>query len=164
MKLIVNVSDNWAIGKDNGLLFHLSQDMKFFREHTTGNTIVMGRKTLESLPNSKPLPNRKNIVLTRNKDYRPEGVTVYTSIDEFIANTPNRDNVYVIGGESLYRDLLPYCDTAYVTKVEKSVDDADAFMVNLDDDSDWQTFDISEEFEEKNLKFRFVTYKRGCCI
>ena len=160
MKLIVNVSENWAIGKNNGLLFHLSQDMKFFREHTTGNTIVMGRKTLESLPNSKPLPNRENIVLPRNRDYHPAGVTVYTSIDEFIANTPKRDNVYVIGGEALYRDLLPYCDTAYVTKVEKSVDDADAFMVNLDNDSNWQIFDITEEFEEKNLKFRCVTYKR----
>ena len=160
MKLIVNVSENWAIGKNNGLLFHLSQDMKFFKEHTTGNTIVMGRKTLESLPGAKPLPNRENIVLTRNKDYHPHGVTVYTGIDELIKNIHDTDNVYVIGGESLYRDLLPYCDTAYVTKVEKTIDDADAFMVNLDNDSNWQISDISEEFEEKNLKFRFVTYKR----
>ena len=68
MKLIVNVSKNWGIGKDNGLLFHISKDMKFFKEHTTGNTIIMGRKTLESLPGSKPLPNRTNIVLTRNCD------------------------------------------------------------------------------------------------
>ena len=160
MKLIVNVSKNWAIGKNNALLFHISQDMRFFKEHTIGNTIIMGRKTLESLPCARPLPGRNNIVLTRNKDYHPEGVTVYTSIDEFIENTPDRDNVYVIGGESLYRDLLPYCDTAYVTKVEENADDADAFMVNLDDDPGWKVSDLTEEFEEKGLRFRFITYTR----
>lgn len=160
MKLIVNVSRNWAIGKNNSLIFHLSQDMKFFKEHTTGNTIVMGRKTLESLPNGKPLPNRKNIVLTRNTDYKPDGVTVYNSIDEFIADNVDTDNIYVIGGESLYRDLLPHCDTAYVTKVDGTADDADAFMVNLDDDADWEIADTSDNLEEKGLTFRFVTYKR----
>ena len=117
MNLIVNVSENWAIGKGNSLLFHLSQDMKFFKEHTSGKTIVMGRKTLESLPGSKPLPNRKNIVLTRNSDYHPEGVTVYNSIDEFLKDNSNTDDVYVIGGESIYRDFLPYCNKAFITKV-----------------------------------------------
>ncbi len=160
MKLIVNVSQNWAIGKNNSLLYHLSQDMKFFKEHTTGNVIVMGRKTLESLPGSKPLPNRQNIVLTRNKDYTPDGVTVYNSIDELIENTHETDNVYVIGGESLYRDLLPYCDTAYVTKVDATADDADAFMVDLDTHPDWEIESIGDDIEEKGLKFRFVTYKR----
>ncbi len=160
MKLIVNVSKNWAIGKNNSLLFHLSQDMKFFKEHTTGNTIVMGRKTLESLPNGKPLPNRRNIVLTRNKDYKPDGVTVYNGIDEFIADNADTDNIYIIGGESLYRDLLPYCDTAYVTKVDAAADDADAFMVNLDAEANWEIADISDDLEEKGLTFRFVRYKR----
>lgn len=160
MNLIVNVSKNWAIGKDNGLLFHISADMKFFKNHTTGKTIVMGRKTLESLPGSKPLPNRTNIVLTRNKDYNPSGVTVLNSIDELMSTTKDTDNVYVIGGESLYRELLPYCDRAYVTKVKMAVPDADAFMVNLDDAKDWQVFEESDEMEEKDLKFKFVTYER----
>ncbi len=160
MNLIVNVSKNWAIGKSNALLFHLSQDMKFFKEHTTGKTIVMGRKTLESLPGSRPLPNRENVVLTRNPDYKPDGVIVYNSIDEFLANTPDTDDIYVIGGESLYRDLLPYCKRAFVTKVDKTIDDADAFMVNLDENPDWAVENISAELLEKDLTFRFVTYRR----
>lgn len=160
MKLIVNVSKNWAIGKNNSLLFHLSQDMKFFKEHTTGNVIVMGRKTLESLPAGKPLPNRENIVLTRNTGYTQDGVIVYNSIDDFIANTTNTDNVYVIGGESLYRELLPYCDTAYVTKVDSEASDADAFMVNLDTHPDWEIEYVGDDLEEKGFVFRFVTYKR----
>lgn len=160
MNLIVNVSENWAIGKENGLLFHISADMKFFKEHTIGNTIVMGRKTLESLPHSKPLPNRKNIVLTTNKEYKPDGVTVYNSIDEFLNNTTDTENIYVIGGESMYRELLPYCNTAYVTKVQATVSDADAFMVNLDKNPDWVVADTSEDFTDKDLHFNFVTYKR----
>lgn len=160
MNLIVNVSENWAIGKGNSLLFHLSQDMKFFKSHTSGKTVVMGRKTLESLPGGKPLPNRKNIVLTRNNDYAPEGVTVYNSIEAFLADNADDDNIYVIGGESLYRDLLPYCERAFVTKVDATVNDADAFMVNLDAHSDWEIEETSEDLEEKGYTFRFVTYKK----
>ena len=160
MNLIVNVSENWAIGKGNSLLFHLSQDMKFFKAHTSGKTVVMGRKTLESLPGSKPLPNRTNIVLTRNADFHPDGVTVYNSIDDFLANASDSDDIYVIGGESLYRDLLPYCKRAYVTKVDATADDADAFMVNLDSHPDWEIEETGEELEEKGYTFRFVTYKK----
>lgn len=160
MNLIVNVSENWAIGKGNSLLFHLSQDMRFFKAHTTGKTVVMGRKTLESLPGAKPLPNRKNIILTRNPEYKPEGVTVYNSIDDFLKDNPDADDIYIIGGESLYRDLLPYCSRAFVTKVDATVDDADAYMVDLDSHPDWEVEDIGEELEEKGYTFRFVTYKR----
>ena len=160
MNLIVNVSENWAIGKGNSLLFHLSQDMKFFKSHTSGKTVVMGRKTLESLPGGKPLPNRKNIVLTRNSDYNPEGVTVYNSIKAFLADNEDNSDIYIIGGESLYRDLLPYCERAFVTKVDATVNDADAFMVNLDAHSDWEIEETSEDLEEKGYTFRFVTYKK----
>lgn len=160
MNLIVNVSKNWAIGKGNSLLFHLSQDMKFFKAHTTGKTVAMGRKTLESLPGAKPLPNRKNIILTRNPEYNPEGVTVYNSIEDFLKDTPDTDDIYIIGGESLYRDLLPYCERAFVTKVDATVDDADAYMVDLDNHPDWEIEDVGEELEEKGYTFRFVTYKR----
>lgn len=161
MNLIVNVDKNWAIGKEGRLLFHLSQDMKFFKAHTTSNIIVMGRKTLDSLPGGKPLPNRTNIVLSRQTDYAPEGVTVCNNGGELalFLREVNED-VYVIGGESVYRELLPFCDTAYVTKVAAAADDADAFMVNLDESPDWRIDEESEELEEKGLKFRFVTYKR----
>lgn len=162
MNIIVNVSKNWAIGRNNELLFHISADMKFFKEHTTGNTIVMGRKTLESLPGSRALPNRTNIVLSRKPDFERENVTVYHSVDELMENIKNLDSssVYVIGGESLYRELLPFCDTAYVTKVDKDVPDADAFMVDLDSHPKWQAESESDIFSANGLDYRFVTYKR----
>ncbi len=160
MNLIVNVSKNWAIGKENGLLFHISQDMKYFKEHTTGKTVVMGRKTLESLPKGNPLPNRKNIVLTRDENFIKDGVTVYHSIDELLKNIGIAESfdTYVMGGESIYRELLPYCSMAFVTKVDEDIEDADAFMVNLDDEPGWEIQEESETFEEKGYKFRFVTY------
>ena len=160
MNLIVNVSKNWAIGKENGLLFHISQDMKYFKEHTTGKTVVMGRKTLESLPKGNPLPNRKNIVLTRDESFTKDGVTVYHSIDELLKNIGIAESfdTYIMGGESIYRELLPYCSMAFVTKVDEDVADADAFMVNLDDEPGWEIQEESETFEEKGYKFRFVTY------
>ncbi|MGM9936090.1 MAG: dihydrofolate reductase [Candidatus Ornithomonoglobus sp.] len=161
MNLIVNVDKNWAIGKENKLLFHLSQDMKFFKNHTTNNIIVMGRRTLESFPGSKPLPNRTNIVLSRQPGYAPEGVTVCNNGGELALLLRDvKEEVYIIGGESVYRELLPFCDTAYVTKVDAAADGADAFMVNLDELTDWRVDEESEELEEKGLKFRFVTYKR----
>lgn len=163
MKLIVNVSREWAIGKGNDLLFHFSQDMKFFKNHTTGNVIVMGRKTLDSLPGGKALPNRTNIVLTRNTAFERSNVKICRSEEE-LADTLkeyNSDSIYVIGGESIYKLLLPYCDTAYVTKTDAPAPDgADAFMTNLDNDPDWEISESSEEFTEKGLSFRFLTYRR----
>lgn len=163
MKLIVNVSSDWAIGKGNSLLFHFSQDMKFFKSKTTGNIIVMGRKTLDSLPGGKALPNRTNIVLTRSSDFERSGVTVCHSVHELMYTLKdyNSDNVYVIGGESVYKLLLPMCDTAYVTKTDApSPDGADAFMPDLDCDPSWELTESSDEFTEKGLKFRFLTYQR----
>lgn len=162
MNLIVNVDKNWAIGKGGELLFHLSQDMKFFKAHTTNNIVVMGRKTLDSLPGGRPLPNRTNIVLSRNAGFSRDGVTVCNNGGKLALLLRDvTEEVYVIGGESLYRDLLPFCDTAYVTKVDAEADSADAFMVNLDDSPEWTIAEESEEMEEKGLKFRFVTYKRN---
>ena len=160
MNIIAAADKNWGIGNKGNLLTHIKEDMKFFKEHTTGNTIIMGRKTLESLPGSKPLPNRTNVVLTRNCDYNPDGVEVFHSIDEFLKSDINKENVYVIGGESLYRELLPYCDTAYVKKVDATVSNADAFMVDLDSDSGWKVVSESEVFTEKGYDFKFVEYNR----
>lgn len=162
MNLIVNVSENWAIGRGNELLFHLSTDMKFFKSQTIEKTVVMGRKTLESFPGKKPLPKRKNIVLTTNPDFCAENVEIIHSIDELLKkiDLENSEDIYVIGGETIYRQLLPYCDTAFVTKVSSTVNDADAFMVNLDDDENWEIVDESETMNEKGYDFKFVTYKK----
>lgn len=160
MKLIVNVSKNWAIGRDNKLLFHLSQDMKFFKANTVGKTVVMGRKTLDSLPGGKPLPNRTNIVLTRNTDFSRDGVVVCNTIEDMLSSITDTDDVIVMGGESLYRSLLPHCTTALVTKVDAVIDGADAFMVNLDADPDWEIAEESDVMNEKGFDFKFVTYKR----
>ena len=162
MNIIVNVSQNWAIGKNNSLLFHISQDMKFFKSHTVGNTVIMGRKTLDSLPGGRALPNRKNIVLTHDLSFSRENVTVCHDIDELKKEIKDIDtnSVYVIGGESLYRQLLPLCDTAYVTKVKASVPDADAFMVDLDEASEWDVITPVELLNENGIEFAFLTYKR----
>ena len=162
MNLIVNVSENWAIGRGNELLFHLSTDMKFFKSQTIEKTVVMGRKTLETFPGKNPIPKRKNIVLTTNPDFCAENVEIIHSIDELLKkiDLENSEDIYVIGGETIYRQLLPYCDTAFVTKVASTVNDADAFMVNLDDDENWEIADESETMNEKGYDFKFVTYKK----
>lgn len=162
MKIIVNVDKNWAIGKENELLFHFKQDMKFFREHTLGNVVVMGRKTLDSFPGGKPLPKRANIVLTRNSSFEREGVSVCHSINELLEllKKYESDNIYIIGGDSVYREFLPLCDTAYVTKVNSEKNGADAFMINLDESTDWEITDKSDTVVENDISFQFVTYKR----
>ena len=159
MKLIVAVSENWGIGKDNGLLFNIPKDMKFFRETTMGKTVILGRKNLESFPGAKPLPKRTNIILTKNKDFAVEGAVVCNSIDEVLALPYDKEDMFVIGGEEIYRQMLPFCDTCYVTKVKEIVD-ADRFMVNLDEDAEWELKEESEEIEDNGHIITFCTYER----
>lgn len=160
MKLIVAVDKNWAIGKNNKLMWHIPADMKFFRETTKGNIVIMGRKTLESFPQKQPLPNRVNIVITRNPEYRVKGAVVAGSIEEAMEEAKKyQGEIYVIGGESIYRAMLPYCDTAYVTKIDHGFD-ADTYFPNLDDDPQWQMTKISEEQTCFDLEFYFTVYKR----
>lgn len=159
MKLIVAVSENWGIGKNNDLLFSIPKDMKFFRETTTGKTVILGRKNLESFPGAKPLPKRPNIILTRDKSFKVEGATVVNSIDELMAMDFDKDDAFVIGGEEIYRQLLPYCDKCFVTKV-KEFADADKFMVNLDELDDWKLTEESEEIEDNGHILTFCTYER----
>ena len=159
MKLIVAVSENWGIGKDNDLLFSIPKDMKFFRETTMGKTVILGRKNLESFPGAKPLPKRPNIILTRDKNFKVEGATVVNSIDELLAMDFDKDEAFVIGGEEIYRQLLPYCDKCFITKVKETAD-ADKFMVNLDADSDWELTAESEEIEDNGHIITFCTYER----
>ena len=159
MKLIVAVSENWGIGKDNDLLFSIPKDMKFFRETTMGKTVILGRKNLESFPGAKPLPKRPNIILTRDKNFKVEGATVVNSIDELLAMDFDKDEAFVIGGEEIYRQLLPYCDKCFITKVKETAD-ADKFMVNLDEDGEWKLTSESEEIEDNGHIITFCTYER----
>lgn len=156
MKLIAAVSKNWGIGKDNKLLFSIPTDMKFFRTATMGKTVIMGRKTLESFPGGKPLKNRRNIVLSSGKSVA-DGAELAASVDDALKAAP--DDAFVIGGENVYRQLLPYCDEAYITKVFEECE-ADAFFPNLDEDSEWYMEKEGEEISENGHRFRFCTYKR----
>ncbi len=135
--------------------------MKFFREMTTDHVIVMGRKTLESFPNKMPLSKRTNIVLTTNKDYNAHGAIVVGSKEELLDELEeyNSDDIFIIGGESIYRMMLPYCDTAYVTKLDYAYE-ADTFFPNLDQMEDWELVEESEEQTFFNIEFTFRTYKK----
>ncbi len=161
MNLIVAVDENWAIGKDNKLLVSIPSDMKFFRETTTGKVVVMGRKTLESFPNGLPLKNRTNIILTRNRDYKVKDAIVVHSVPELLIKLEkyNSEDIYVIGGDSVYRELLPYCDVAHVTKINH-IYAADAWFPNLDEMEEWGTTGESEEQTYFDLEYMFVRYEK----
>ena len=157
MQAIVNVTENWAIGRDNRLLFPLRADLKRFKELTMGHAVVMGRKTLESLPGRKGLPGRRNLVLTHDESFTAPNVeTVHTPLQAVFA-TGAED--FCIGGESVYRLLLPACDRVYVTKVLATAE-ADAFFPNLDEDPTWQIERESEIMEENGVRFQYVDYVR----
>ena len=158
MNIIVAVDKNWAIGKENKLLVSIPADMKFFRSTTTGKVVVMGRKTLESFPNGLPLKNRTNIVLT--KDKIKDAIIVH-SIEEALEELKNyaSEDVYVIGGDSIYAQMLPYCDTAHVTKIDFGYE-ADAWFPNLDENEEWKIAEESEEQTYFNLEYSFVKYVR----
>lgn len=162
MKAIAAVGSDWGIGKDNRLLFSIPEDMKFFKETTTGHTIVMGRMTLESFPGGRPLKNRTNIVLTTVKNYDARGAIVVSSRESLLSclyDMDAFDDAIVVGGGQVYNDLLEFIDTAYITKVD-SRKPADTFFPDLDKSGEWEIVSSSEEKEHDGLKFRFLTYKR----
>lgn len=161
MQAIVAVDSNWAIGKNNQLLVRIPMDQKFFRETTTGKVVVMGRKTLESFPNGLPLKNRTNIVLTRNKDYKVKDAIIVHDMDELHEELKkyNSDDIFVIGGEKIYEQLIDECDIAHVTKIDYSYD-ADAYFPNLDENPDWEITGDSEEQTYFDLEFYFYRYEK----
>ncbi len=161
MKTIVNVDKNWGIGIGSELLNPISADLKFFKQKTTGNVVVMGKATFLSFPGKKALPNRVNIVLTTDKSWSASDVIVCHSLDELFEQLKryDTDTVYVIGGTSVYEQLLPYCNTAYVTKVE-TAKPADKFFPNLDADNAWECVFEDEAMTEKDVQFKFTTYKK----
>ena len=154
MNAIVAISENGGIGKDNGLLFHISADLKRFKELTSGHTVIMGRKTLQSLPGGRGLPNRRNIVITRDIDFTVEGAEIVHSVDEALALA--EEDAFVIGGASIYQAMLPYCDKVYLTKVYADAE-ADVFFPSL---CGWQVVRRSEMQEENGLRFQYIDYMR----
>lgn len=161
MNLIAAVDKNWAIGKDNKLLVQIPMDMKFFRETTTSKVVVMGRKTLESFPNGLPLKNRTNIVLTHNANYDGKGAIVVHSMEELREELAkyNSEDIYVIGGEQIYKALVDECDVAHITKIEFAYD-ADAYFPNLDEKPEWKITADSEEQTYFDLEFFFYKYEK----
>lgn len=161
MNLIVAVDSNWGIGLKNKLLVQIPNDMKFFRQETTGKIIVMGRKTLESFPQSQPLAKRVNIVLTSDRNYQVKGADIVHSMEELMEELKkyNSEDVYVIGGESIYRQLLPFCDVAHVTKIDHSYE-ADTYFPNLDADPEWKITAESEEQTYFDIAYTFTKYER----
>ncbi len=161
MNLIVAADKNWAIGHENKLLVSIPADMKFFREMTTGKVVVMGRKTLESFPGGLPLKNRINVVLTKNMDYHVKDAVVVHSVEETLEELKKYDttDVYVIGGDTVYRQMLPYCDTAHVTKIDHAYE-ADTYFPNLDEEKEWELTADSEEQTYFDLEYRFLLYKK----
>ena len=161
MQAIAAVDKNWAIGYRGKLLTSIPEDKKLFKNETTGNVVVMGRKTLESFPGGRPLPNRTNIVLTTFEDYQCKGAIIVHSIDELFDRLSAYDNekIYVIGGETIYRQLIPYCDKALITKIDMDYD-ADAFFPNLDKEDGWELEGESEEQTYFDLEFYFYKYER----
>ena len=139
MNLIVAVDENWAIGNKNELLISIPADHKFFRQETTGKVVVLGRKTLETFPQGLPLKNRTNVIMSTNKAYQVKDAVVVHDVEELLEELKKYDteDIYIVGGESVYRQMLPYCDVAHVTKIDHAYA-ADAYFPNLDEMPEWQ--------------------------
>ena len=162
MNLIVAVDENWGIGYIGKIQWHIKEDMAYFKSKTIDKTVIMGRKTLDSFKNGKPLKNRKNIVLTRDMDFKRDDVIVVNTIEQALKKIENENSsdVYVIGGESIYQALIPYCDKAYVTKVH-GIFKADKHFLNLDNDPQWTAVHISDRLmTESGVHITFYEYQR----
>ena len=157
LSIVACVGKNLELGLNNDLIFHIKEDMKYFKNLTLNHIVVMGRKTFESLPGV--LKDRKNVVITRNKDIElPEEVEVFSSIEEFMEHYKNcHEEIFVIGGASIYKQFLDYCDKLYLTEVDKSCE-ADVYFPNFD--KELYSKEIVDCGETKTLKYNFVIYRR----
>lgn len=160
LSAIVVIADDGAIGKDNGLLCHLPADLKHFKSITMGHTIIMGRRTFESLPKGA-LPGRENIVVSRNADYRAEGAKVCTSIEQAVAQASMPGECFILGGAQLYASTIAQVDKLYLTAIHAHFDDADAYFPAINPD-EWTEIDREDhQADEKNrYDYSFVTLKR----
>ena len=161
MNIIVAVDKNWSIGCKGKLLISIPEDMQLFRKETTNKVVVMGRKTLESFSNGLPLKNRTNIVITSDKSYNVKDAIICHSIEEALEEIKKyaSEDVYVIGGETIYRQLLPYCDMAHITKLDYEYD-ADTRFPNLDEMPEWSIVERSDERTYFDLEYEFLKYTR----
>lgn len=158
---ILNCDNKFGIGKKNGLLFNLPLDMKYFRETTKGHVVAMGENTLLSFPGSKPLKNRTNIVLSKDIDHEYEGVINVHDFDAFVKMIQiigKEEDVFIIGGASIYRQTLPYVDMVYLTKVDAD-GEAEVFFVNLDEDKNFKCIETGEPIEDNGHIIRFTKYQ-----
>lgn len=161
--LLAAVDRRFAIGRNNALLYRVPEDMRNFRKLTTGNTVICGRRTLESFPNGMPLPNRETILLSRTfaKDGVPEHMTVARNTDEVLQVVQDLPMAYVIGGEQVYRSMYPFCNKAILTQIDAETQDADAFFPALQEEDGWKITEHSEEMASvSGLSFRFITYQK----
>ena len=161
MNMIVAVDSNWAIGCKNQLLISIPADHKMFRKETLGKVVVLGRKTLETFPNGLPLSQRTNIILSSNNDYKVKDATVVHGIEELLEELKQYDtnDAYIIGGETVYRQMLPYVDTVHVTKIDREYE-ADAFFPNLDKMPDFKITAVSDEQVYFDTTYAFKKYER----
>ena len=161
MNLIVAVDNKWGIGRAGGLLANIPGDMKYFREMTMGKVVVMGRRTLESMPGRKGLPGRSNIVLTSNPSYEAEDCTVVNSEDELFAELEKYDpeEVFLIGGAAIYNKYYKLCNKLYVTKIDADLS-ADTFIINYDEDPDFVITSESDSVTENGISYKFATYEK----
>lgn len=162
MKLIAAVDNNWAIGLRGSLLVSIPNDQKMFRNETTGKVIVLGRKTLETFPNGLPLKNRTNIIMSRDKDYKVKDAIVVHDAAELFEELKkyNSDDVYIIGGQTIYEQFYKYCDTAIITKINEDYQ-ADAYFPNLDKMDNWKVVTESEEQTYFSVEYVFREYKNS---
>ena len=161
MNAIVCADENWAIGNEGKQPVSIPADRKFFRMKTEGKCVVLGRKTHAAFPGGRPLKNRRNIILTRNPDFQAEGAECAHSVEEALELVKNEDpdDVYIIGGDQIYRAFLPYVDRAYVTRVDFAYA-ADTYFPDLDSDPEWEVTEEGEEQTYFDVIYRFMTYER----
>ena len=161
MNIIAAVDNNWAIGRDGHLLVSIPNDMKLFRQETEGKVIILGRKTLATFPGKRPLENRKNIILSEDRELQEKDALVLNSVEEVLNEVKKyrSEDVYVVGGASIYEQFLPYCDVAHITKIDFEYF-ADRHMPNLDRDGEWKITEESDEQTYFDLCYTFTKYER----
>lgn len=157
MELIVAVDKNWAIGKDGDQLVYIPEDLKRFKNLTMGHPVILGRKTLATFPGGRPLKGRRNLILSRNPEFAPEGAEVYADAAALLVQAP--EDSFVIGGASVYNLLVSECDTAHVTKIDAEYP-ADTWFPNLDEMPDWELAEEEGPFSFEDVSYRYLTYKR----
>lgn len=161
MKMIASADRNWAIGNRGQLLVTIPADLRRFKSLTVGKVVVLGRKTIETFPGGRPLRERRNIVLTRDKSYKIPDAEVVHDLDELFAliKDVNTDDVFIIGGASVYAQLLPFCDEAFITRIDYKYE-ADSFLPNLDESPEWEMVEESEEQTCYDLIYHYCRYVR----